>query len=158
MRPKISPCLWFVDQAEEAARFYTGLLPDSRIDRVQKSPVDTPGGPAGSVLLVEFTLAGRPYMALNGGSPAQADPLAVSFAVALETQEEIDRLWDALIADGGAPRQCGWLVDRYGFPWQVFPSFVLDLLGDPGRGPRMMTALMGMVKLDLAALKAAAEG
>ncbi|MFL1874953.1 VOC family protein [Hansschlegelia beijingensis] len=158
MSPKISPCLWFVDQAEEAARFYTSLLPDSRISRVQQSPVDTPGGPAGSVLLVEFTLAGRPYMALNGGAPAPAHPLAVSFAVALETQEEIDRLWEALIADGGAPRQCGWLVDRYGFPWQVFPSFVLDLLGDPARGPRMMAALMEMVKLDVAALKAAAEG
>ncbi|MFJ5488194.1 ATP-binding protein, partial [Hansschlegelia beijingensis] len=112
----------------------------------------------------------RSFVELHGGSVALDSrigegtvvtcrfPLAVSFAVALETQEEIDRLWEALIADGGAPRQCGWLVDRYGFPWQVFPSFVLDLLGDPARGPRMMAALMEMVKLDVAALKAAAEG
>jgi len=158
MTPTIAPCLWFVDQAEEAARFYTGLLPDSRIDRVMRSPIDTPGGPSGSTLVVEFTLAGRPYMALNGGAPAVAHPHAISFALALETQAEIDRLWDALIEGGGRPQQCGWLIDRYGFPWQVFPAGVLDWLADPAKGPRVMAAVMEMVKLDIAALRAAAEG
>ncbi|WP_029005961.1 VOC family protein [Azorhizobium doebereinerae] len=148
---KISPCLWFDGEAEEAARFYVSLLPGSRIETVQTNPIDTPAGPAGSVLVVEFTLAGQTFMALNGGTRF-AHTLATSFRIACADQGEVDRLWAALCADGGQAQQCGWLIDRYGVPWQITPA---ALLADPARAPRVMAALMGMVKLDLAALEAA---
>src|SRR5918912_897917 len=108
---KVTPCLWFADKAEEAARFYVSLLPDSRIDGVTPLPADSPSGPAGSVQVVEFTLAGRPFMAMSAG-PLDPFNHAVSFMIECEDQAEVDRLWDALSA-GGKVEQCGWLKDRY---------------------------------------------
>lgn len=156
---KITPCLWFDGTAEEAAEFYVTLLPDSRIDRVVKSPIDTPSGPAGMVLVVDFTLAGQSFMGLNGG-PMFKFSEAVSFIIETADQSETDRLWDALIADGGAPSQCGWLTDRWGLSWQITPAVLNRLLSDPdpARAQRGMAAMMTMQKIDIAALEAAADG
>lgn len=156
---KISPCLWFDGKAEEAARFYVSLLPGSRIDNVMRSSVDTPGGQVGGVLLVEFTLAGASYQALNGG-PGHPFTQAISLSVNCEDQAEVDRLWEALTADGGTPVQCGWLTDRYGLSWQIVPKGFVEIMrdADPARAKRAMTAMMDMVKLDVAALRRAADG
>jgi predicted 3-demethylubiquinone-9 3-methyltransferase (glyoxalase superfamily) len=113
---KVSPCLWFDGQAEEAAKFYVSLLPDSRIEKIQKNTVDSPAGKAGSVLVVEFTLAGQRFMALNGGKPFDFTH-AISFKIDCADQAEVDRLWDALSANGGQVERCGWLKDRYGVSW-----------------------------------------
>jgi predicted 3-demethylubiquinone-9 3-methyltransferase (glyoxalase superfamily) len=152
---KISPCLWFTNQAAEAANFYVSLLPDSRIDRVTRSTVDLPSGPAGSVLLVSFTLAGQAFLALNGGVP-QDHTHAISFSIDCADQAEVDRLWDRL-SDGGTPVQCGWVTDRYGISWQVVPSVLPKLLNDPDtkKTQRVMQAMLRMIKLDIAALQAA---
>jgi predicted 3-demethylubiquinone-9 3-methyltransferase (glyoxalase superfamily) len=159
MADKIVPCLWFDGDGEEAARFYVSLLPDSRIDGVHRSPIDTPSGPADSVLMVEFTLAGRSYLALNGGSAFKFDE-AVSFMVMTEDQAETDRLWDALIADGGQESACGWLKDRWGLSWQITPRRLMELTTDPNgeRARAAMQAMMTMRKIDIAALdRAVAE-
>ena len=159
MTDKIVPCLWFNGDGEEAARFYVSLLPDSRIDSVNRSPVDTPSGPADSVLTVQFTLAGRRYMALNGGPNFTFDE-AVSFMVMTEDQAETDRLWDALIADGGQESACGWLKDRWGLSWQITPRRLMELTTDPNRerARAAMQAMMTMRKIDIAALdRAVAE-
>lgn len=156
---KIAPCLWFDGKAQEAAAFYVSLLPDSRIDKIMRSPADYPGGSAGSVLTVDFTLAGQQYMGLNGG-PEFPFTEAVSFTINCEDQAEVDRYWDALIAGGGAPVQCGWLKDRYGLSWQVVPTILPKLMADPdpAKARRVMEAMMEMVKIDVAALEAAYEG
>lgn len=153
MTDKIVPCLWFDGDGEEAARFYVSLLPDSRIDSVNRSPVDTPSGPADSVLTVQFTLAGRRYMALNGGPNFTFDE-AVSFMVMTEDQAETDRLWDALTANGGQENVCGWLKDRWGLSWQITPRRLMDLATDPNRAraEAAMRAMMTMRKIDIAAL------
>lgn len=155
---KISPCLWFDGAAEEAAKFYVSLLPDSRIDRVQRNVIDTPSGKTGSVLVVEFTLAGQRFMALNGG-PGVDHSQAISFAIDCADQAEIDRLWAALCADG-TPVQCGWLRDRYGVSWQIVPRMLLEMIADPDRAKatRVMQAMMGMIKLDIAGLQQAYAG
>ena len=155
---KITPCLWFATQAEEAARFYVSLLPDSRVTHVQKSPTDYPGGKAGAVLVVEFTLAGQTYMALNGGMTMPFSN-AISFSISCDDQAEVDRLWDALLI-GGTAQQCGWVTDRYGLPWQIVPTALPRLLADPDpvRAKRAMQAMMTMVKLDIAELEKAAAG
>ena len=155
---KISPCLWFDGEAEEAARFYVSLLPGSRIDHVQRNVVDSPGGKAGTVLVVEFTLAGESYMALNGGKRFEYTH-AVSFKIDCADQGEVDRLWDAL-SEGGAVERCGWLRDRYGVFWQIVPTGLPQLLcdPDPAKAARVMQALLGMVKLDIAVLQRAADG
>ena len=156
---KITPCLWFDGNAEEAANFYITLLPDSRIRSVQLSPADNPSTPEGAVLVVEFTLAGQDFMGLNGG-PLFKFNEAVSFIIDCEDQAEVDRLWDALTADGGKPVQCGWLQDRFGLSWQITPRELPKLLTDPDpdRARRAMQAMMGMVKIDVAALRKAADG
>lgn len=156
---KIVPCLWFNGQAEEAANFYVSLLPDSRVDRVYRSPVDTPGGPAGSVLTVEFTLAGSRYLGLNGG-PQHPFTEAVSFQIHCGDQAEVDRLWTALTANGGQEIACSWLKDRWGLSWQIVPVRLVELLhdADPARAKRAMEAMMNMVKIDIAALERAATG
>jgi predicted 3-demethylubiquinone-9 3-methyltransferase (glyoxalase superfamily) len=156
---KISPCLWFNGEAEEASKFYVSLLPDSRIDRVQRSPVDNPGGEAGSVLVVQFTLAGQQYMALNGGTRFEYTP-AISFKIDCADQAEVDRLWDALASDGGAAQRCGWVRDRYGVSWQIVPSVLPEFLGgsDASGAKRAMQAMLGMTKLDIAELRRAYEG
>jgi predicted 3-demethylubiquinone-9 3-methyltransferase (glyoxalase superfamily) len=155
---KISPCLWFDGEAEEAAKFYVALLPDSRIEHVQKNTVDSPAGKAGSVLVVEFTLAGQRFMALNGGKAFDFTH-AISFKIDCTDQAEVDRIWDAL-SEGGSVERCGWLKDRFGVSWQIVPTALVKYLGGPDRAgaQRAMQAMMGMVKLDIAALKQAYEG
>jgi predicted 3-demethylubiquinone-9 3-methyltransferase (glyoxalase superfamily) len=155
----IVPCLWFAEDAEKAVEFYVSLLPGSRIDNVQRNVMDGPAGAAGDVLVIEFTLAGQPYMALNGRRGIEPNH-SVSFAIWCEDQAEIDRLWDGLIGAGGTPDQCGWLRDRWGFSWQIVPSVLKRLIGDPdpAKAGRAMAAMMEMVKLDVAALEAAHRG
>jgi predicted 3-demethylubiquinone-9 3-methyltransferase (glyoxalase superfamily) len=156
---KITPCLWYDGKAEEAANFYVTLFPDSRVDNVVRSAADTPSGPEGYVIVVQFTLAGQPYMGLNGG-PKFPFTEAVSFQVTTADQEETDRLWDALIADGGQESACGWLKDRWGLSWQITPQRLLDLMADSDhdRAKRAMEAMMKMRKIDIATLDAAADG
>jgi predicted 3-demethylubiquinone-9 3-methyltransferase (glyoxalase superfamily) len=156
---KISPCLWFDGQAEEAAKLYVSLLPDSRIDKIQKNPVDGPAGKAGSVLVVDFTLAGQRFMALNGGMKMEYTN-AVSLKIDCADQAEVDRLWDGLLANGGHPEQCGWLRDRYNVPWQIVPTALLKYLGGPDSAgaKRVMQAMLQMVKLDIEGLRKAYEG
>lgn len=155
---KIAPCLWFDGEAEEAAKFYVSLLPNSRIEHVQRNVMDSPSGKAGSVLVVKFTLAGQSFLALNGGTRLEYTH-AISFMIDCEDQAEVDRLWDALL-DGGTADQCGWLRDRYGVSWQIVPRVLLQLLSDPdpAKAQRVMQAMLGMVKLDIAALQAAYAG
>ena len=156
---KITPCLWFDGNAEEAANFYTTLLPDSRIRKVMRSPADNPSMREGGVLTVEFTLAGQDFMGLNGGPQFKFNE-AVSFSIDCEDQAEVDRLWEALTADGGKPVACGWLQDRFGLSWQIIPRALPELLADPDpdRARRAMQAMLDMVKIDVAALRKAADG
>jgi len=157
--PKLSTCLWFERDAEEAVRRYVALVPDSRIDLVQRAPGPWPAGETGDVILVAFTLGGQNFQALNGGSKAEYGT-AASISVACADQAEVDRLWEALTADGGTEIVCGWLRDRWGVPWQVFPEVLLRLLDDPDPAvaARVFTAMQGMVKIDVAALERAARG
>ena len=151
----ISPFLWFDSQAEEAAEFYVSLFPDSRITHVARYPEGGPA-PAGSAMSVSFVLDGLEIQALNAG-PAFPFTEAISFFVQAKTQEEIDRYWDALIADGGEAGQCGWLKDRWGLSWQIVPPVLGELLGgpDPERAGRVMQAMMAMKKLVIAELEVA---
>ena len=156
---KIFPCLWFDGEAEQAANFYVSLLPDSKVEKIQRSNVDTPSGKAGSVLVVQFTLAGQEYMALNGGTRFEYTH-AISFKIDCADQAEVDHLWEALSSNGGSVERCGWLKDRYGISWQIVPSVLPELLGGPDRAgaERAMAAMMQMVKLDIAGLQKAYEG
>ena len=156
---KVTPCLWFASEAEEAANFYVSLLPESRIETVQRNSVDSPGGKAGTVLVIEFTLGGQRFMALNGGMRMDYTH-AVSFKIDCVDQAEVDRLWDALLSGGGEPSRCGWLKDRYGVSWQIVPTALPKYLGGSDRAgaARAMQAMLGMVKLDIAGLKRAYEG
>ena len=155
---KIVPHLWFVDQAVEAANFYVSLFPDSRVDSVTPIPAETPSGPEGSVPVVEFTLAGQPFMAISAG-PLDAFNHAISFIVNCDDQAEIDRLWEAL-SDGGEVEMCGWLKDRYGVSWQIVPSGFGEMLKDPdrARARRVTEAMLKMKKFDVAALERAYDG
>ena len=156
---KISPCLWFDGKAEEAATIYTSLFPNSRIESIEKSPGETPSGPAGMVLSVNFSLQGRTFIALNGG-PDFTFNEAISLSIDCDDQAEIDRYWDALLADGGEPSVCGWLKDKYGVSWQVIPRRLPELLRSPDReaADRALQAMLKMVKIDVAELEAAAAG
>ena len=156
--PKVATCLWFKHDAEAAAAFYCSLIPGSRIDRVWSAPLDYPAGKAGDTIMVEFTLAGQALQGLNGGMPMAEFSSAASISVETEDQAETDRLWAALTADGGKEIQCGWLNDRWGIPWQIVPRRLNELMTDPDRdrAARAMAAMMGMVKIDIAALEAAA--
>lgn len=160
---KITPCLWFDHQAEEAARYYVGIFQNSRITEIShytEAGKETHGQPAGSVLAVGFELNGQPFSALNGG-PLFKFNEALSLQVPCDTQEEIDYYWDKL-CNGGDPaaQVCGWLKDKYGVSWQVFPQEVQKMLLDPDRekAGRAMTAIMTMKKMDLAALRKAYNG
>lgn len=155
---KIAPCLWFDGEAEAAANFYVSLLPDSRIDRVQRNVTDSPAGKTGSVLVIEFTLARQRFLALNGGTRFEYTH-AISFQIDCADQAEVDRLWEAL-SEGGSVERCGWLRDRYGVSWQIVPTVLPELLGDPdpAKAQRVMQAMLGMIKLDIAALKDAHAG
>jgi predicted 3-demethylubiquinone-9 3-methyltransferase (glyoxalase superfamily) len=156
---KVYPVLWFDGQAEEAARFYTTLLPDSRVDKVSRSPADTPSGPEGSVITVDFTLAGQQFQALNGGPDFKFNE-SVSFVIQTDDQAETDRLWSTLTANGGEESVCGWLKDRYGLSWQITPRRLEELFTDPDpdRARRTMEAMLKMVKIDIAELERAANG
>jgi predicted 3-demethylubiquinone-9 3-methyltransferase (glyoxalase superfamily) len=156
---KISLCLWFDGQAEEAARFYTSLIPNSKIISVDKSPSDTPSGPKDSVLTVEFTLDGRSYIGLNGG-PDFKFTEAISLSIDCDDQAEVDRYWNALLAGGGEESVCGWLKDKFGLSWQVVPRRMNEMFRSPDRAAarRAMEAMLQMVKLDIATLERAFAG
>ncbi|MDP2116472.1 MAG: VOC family protein [Brevundimonas sp.] len=157
-RQKIIPCLWFDKQAEEAAEFYVSLLPGSRIDAVIRAPGDYPSGQAGDVLLVEFTLAGSRYTALNGG-PHFNFTEAISLQIDCADQAEVDRLSDALSAVPEA-EQCGWVKDRYGLSWQIVPEAMIRYLADPDPAvrTRVFGAMMQMKRLNVGELERAAAG
>ncbi len=156
---KIVPHLWFPERAVEAVEFYVSLLPNSRVDHVATLPVESPSGPAGSVQVIDFTLAGQPFQALNAG-PFDPFNHAVSFIINCEDQAEVDRLWEALVDGGGEPEACGWLKDRYGLSWQIIPTMLEGMMRDTdeARGKRVAEAMLQMVKLDIQALQDAYDG
>jgi predicted 3-demethylubiquinone-9 3-methyltransferase (glyoxalase superfamily) len=153
---KITPFLWFDGQAEEAARFYTSIFNNSKIGRIDQYPEGAPA-PAGSVMSVTFQIEGQEFHALNGGPMYKFTP-AISFFVNCTTQEEVDELWEKLVA-GGMPNRCGWLQDKFGVSWQIIPGVLRELLGDkdPQKSKRVMGAMLQMVKIDIKRLKQAYE-
>lgn len=155
---KIVTYLWFDSQAEEAANLYTSLFADSKVTEVSRYGEAGPG-PAGTVMVVHFQLAGQEFIALNGGPQFKFNE-AVSLYVNCETQEEVDDLWGKLTADGGEEQPCGWLKDKYGLSWQIIPTALPELLNDPdpARAKRVMEAMFQMTKIDIATLKAARAG
>ena len=156
--PRITPNLWFDKEAEDAAKFYCSVFPNSEITNVLYY-TDSAPGPTGTVVTVDFVLDGQPYTGINGG-PAFTFTEAVSLLINCADQAEVDHYWERLLADGGEASMCGWLKDRYGLSWQVVPTPAYDLLADPDpqRKDRAMTAMMRMRKIDLAAMQAAADG
>lgn len=155
---KIVPHLWYAREAAEAARFYASIFPDSRVDEVMSLPADSPGGPSGSVEVVEFTLAGQPFMAMSAG-PLDPFNHAISFVVECDDQAELDRYWAALGA-GGTIEACGWLRDRFGVCWQIVPRALGEMMKAPDRAAarRATEAMLTMKKLDIAALERAFSG
>jgi predicted 3-demethylubiquinone-9 3-methyltransferase (glyoxalase superfamily) len=155
-RAKIFPFLWYAREAEEAARFYASLFPDSRVDRVTTMQSDSPSGPPGSVKVVDFTLFGQPFQAMSAGPHHEFND-AISMVVNCDDQAELDRYWNALLQGGGQPQACGWINDRFGVRWQIVPAALLDMMADPDpvRSKRVSDAMMKMVKLDLAELQKA---
>lgn len=153
---KITPFLWYAKEAEEAAAFYTGIFPNSRITRVTALQSDSPSGPPGSVKVVEFTLFGQSFAAMSAG-PLDPFNHAISLSVSCDTQEELDAYWNALLEGGGTPEECGWLRDRFGVCWQIVPAVLGEMMADPdlARARRASDAMMKMVKLDIAALRQA---
>jgi predicted 3-demethylubiquinone-9 3-methyltransferase (glyoxalase superfamily) len=156
---KLVPHLWYSKEAEEAARFYASIFPDSHVDRVTALPADTPSGPAGSVSVVEFTLMGQPMMAISAG-PHHTFNDAVSFLVNCSSQAEIDRYWEGILKNGGKPQACGWIIDRYGLRWQIVPEVLGEMIADPDKAKarRATEAMMKQVKFDIAELEAAYNG
>ena len=155
---KITPCLWFENQAEEAANFNDSLFPNSRIGTIARysdEAANASGRPKGSVMTVTFELDGQKFTALNGG-PQFKFSEAISFMVNCETQEELDRLWTKL-SEGGQPNHCGWLKDKYGLSWQIVPTALMKLVSDPQKTKRVMAAMLQMDKLDIARLEEAAR-
>jgi predicted 3-demethylubiquinone-9 3-methyltransferase (glyoxalase superfamily) len=157
---KIAPCLWFDrSRAEEAAKFYTSIFPNSHIDNVARSPADNPSTPAGAVLTVDFTLDGQRFTGLNGG-PDFTFNEAISFMIDCADQAEVDRYWEALVQGGGEYSACGWLKDRFGVSWQVVPRQLNEYLQGPDHegARRAMEAMLQMQKLDVEKLREAYEG
>lgn len=156
---KIVTHLWYTSEAEEAARFYAGVFPDSRVDRVTALPAESPSGPAGSVSVVEFTLCGQTFMAMSAG-PHHPFNDAISLAVNCESQAELDRYWNALLRNGGKPQACGWIIDKYGLRWQIVPTVLGEMLGSPdkNKAKRAAEEMLKQVKLDVAKLEKAFEG
>ena len=158
MSDKIAPCLWFDGRAEEAARFYASLLPNSRLDVVHRAPADYPSGKKGDVLTVEFTVAGVPCLGLNGG-PVFKHNEAFSFQIATDDQQETDRYWNAIVGNGGQESECGWCKDKWGISWQITPRVLTEALAIGGdEAKRAFEAMMEMKKIDVAAIKAARRG
>jgi predicted 3-demethylubiquinone-9 3-methyltransferase (glyoxalase superfamily) len=159
---KISPFLWFDEQAEEAARFYVSIFKNSKIDKITRYPAKAAekiGRKPESVMTVEFVLDGTQFVALNAG-PMFKFTEAISFVVTCETQEEVDYFWEKLTADGGEPGPCSWLKDKFGLSWQVQPRLLIELLADPdkAKAERVMNAMLDMEKIDIAQLERAAKG
>ncbi len=155
----VATCLWFDKDGEAAARLYTSLIPNSRIDAVHAYPSDSPGGAKeGETMLVEFTLDGQKYQVLNGGPHFKLTP-ACSISVLTKDQADTDRLWNALL-EGGSPQQCGWLTDRYGLSWQIVPKRLIELTTDPDKAKarRATEAMLKQVKIDIAEIERAAAG
>ena len=152
-------CLWYDGMAEEAARFYAGTFPDSAVTAVHRAPGDYPSGKQGQVLTVEFTVLGVACLGLNGG-PAFRHSEAFSFQVITESQAETDRYWQAIVGSGGAESACGWCKDRWGVSWQITPRALLDAVTSPDQAAakRSFEAMMGMKKIDIAAVEAARRG
>ena len=153
---KITPFLWFDNNAEEAAQFYTSIFKNSKILNVSRYG-DAGPGPKGAVMVVNFQLEGQQFTALNGG-PLFKFSEAFSFVVNCETQNEIDEYWNKLTSGGGKESECGWLKDKFGFSWQIVPTALGKLMSDPKKANRVMQALLQMKKLDIAKLEAAGEG
>lgn len=155
---KLTTCIWYNYTAEEAANFYASLLPDSRVTRVQRTPTDTPSQKAGEVIVVEFEVLGQKFVGLNGG-PMFPQTEAVSFMILTDSQEETDRLWNAIVGNGGAESACGWCKDKWGVNWQITPKRMMELIWDnpdPASAKRAMDAMMQMRKLDIATIERAA--
>jgi predicted 3-demethylubiquinone-9 3-methyltransferase (glyoxalase superfamily) len=155
-RSKIFTHLWYATKAEEAAKLYASIFPDSRVEGVWTLPTDSPSGPAGSVKVVDFTVLGQRFQALEAG-PHHDFNDAISIVVLCDDQKELDRYWDALIEAGGKPQACGWLNDRFGVRWQIVPAKLDELMrtDDKARGKKVADAMLKMVKLDIAALEQA---
>ncbi len=158
-KQKIVPHLWYAREAEEAARFYATVFPDSEVGRVTHLATDSPSGPAGSVAVVEFTLFGQAFMAISAG-PHDAFNDAISFLVNCDSQEEIDRYWDAILKNGGKAQACGWVTDKYGLRWQITASALGRMMTDPDRAKAKRAAdeMLKQVKIDIGRLEAAFEG
>jgi predicted 3-demethylubiquinone-9 3-methyltransferase (glyoxalase superfamily) len=154
--PKIFTHLWYAREAEEAARFYASIFPDSRVDRVTPLPSETPSGPPGSVKVVDFTLFGERFQAISAGPHHEFND-AVSLVVLCSDQAELDRYWNALLQGGGKEQACGWLIDRFGLRWQIVPRVLDEMMrgADEARSKRVTDAMLKMVKLDIAALEEA---
>ena len=159
MIPKNTLCLWYDGTALEAAQFYAQTFPDSQVGAVRRAPSDFPSGKAGDVLVVEFTVCGVPCMGLNGG-PAFKHSEAFSFQIATDDQAETDRLWDAIVGDGGQESACGWCRDKWGLSWQITPRTLTEGMADPDPAVarRVFEAMMTMGKIDVAAIDAARRG
>jgi predicted 3-demethylubiquinone-9 3-methyltransferase (glyoxalase superfamily) len=158
MTPKNTICLWFNDDAQEAARFYSATFPDSEVIAVHRAPSDYPGGKQGDVLTVEFTVVGIPCLGLNGGPQFQHSE-AFSFQISTDDQEETDRYWNAIVQNGGEESQCGWCKDRWGLSWQITPRVLMEALAAGGaEAKRAFEAMMPMTKIDVAAIEAARRG
>jgi predicted 3-demethylubiquinone-9 3-methyltransferase (glyoxalase superfamily) len=153
---KIYTHLWYAKEAEEAAKFYTSIFPDSRVDYVVPMHSESPSGPAGSVKVVGFTLFGQTFQAITAGPHHEFND-AISLVVECDTQAELDRYWNALLEGGGKPQACGWLIDRYGLRWQIVPAVLNDMMRDQdvARSKRVTDVMLKMVKLDIAALEKA---
>jgi predicted 3-demethylubiquinone-9 3-methyltransferase (glyoxalase superfamily) len=157
---KIAPCLWFEHgQAYEAAQFYAATFPDSHVTARHLSPSDYPAGKQGDELMVEFTVLGMPFLGLNAGSGFKFNE-AVSFQVYTDGQEETDRYWNAIVENGGQESACGWCKDKFGLSWQITPRALLNAMADPDKAAakRTMEAMMGMKKIDIAAIERARAG
>jgi predicted 3-demethylubiquinone-9 3-methyltransferase (glyoxalase superfamily) len=152
-------CLWYDKEAEDAARFYASVFPDSEIKAVYRAPGDYPSGQQGDVLTVEFTVLGIPCVGVNGG-PTFKQTEAFSFQVSTETQEETDRYWNAIVNNGGSPSACGWCKDKWGLSWQITPRQLIEAIQDPDplAAKRSFDAMMTMVKIDIAAIEKARKG
>jgi predicted 3-demethylubiquinone-9 3-methyltransferase (glyoxalase superfamily) len=157
--PRNAICLWYDGTAEEAASFYARTFPNSTVTGVQRAPGDYPDGRRGQVLTVEFTVMGIPCLGLNGG-PAFKPTEAFSFQIITEDQSETDRYWKAIVDNGGAESQCGWCKDRWGWSWQITPRALIEAISarDQAAAKRAFDAMMGMKKIDIAAIEAAARG
>ena len=159
MASKNTLCLWYDRTAEEAARFYAATFPDSKVGAVHRAPADFPSGKKGDVLTVEFTVAGIPCLGLNGG-PQFKHTEAFSFQIATDDQAETDRLWNAVVSNGGQESACGWCKDKWGLSWQITPRALTDGMADPDPavGKRVFEAMMEMKKIDVAAIEKARRG